>query len=46
MSDSSLISVRNIAKRFGGFVVLEDMSLTAERGAIHAVAAFCRRTAA
>jgi ABC-type sugar transport system ATPase subunit len=37
MSDSPLISVRNLAKRLGGFVVLEDMSLAAERGAIHAV---------
>ncbi|MEZ2331972.1 sugar ABC transporter ATP-binding protein [Mesorhizobium sp. RCC_202] len=37
MSDSPLISVRNAAKRLGGFVALEDMSLAAERGTIHAV---------
>lgn len=37
MSDSPLISVRNLAKRLGGFVALEDMSLAAERGTIHAV---------
>ena len=37
MSDSSLISVRNLAKRLGGFVALEDMSLAAARGTIHAV---------
>ncbi|MBZ9990650.1 sugar ABC transporter ATP-binding protein [Mesorhizobium sp. BH1-1-5] len=37
MSDSPVISVRNLAKRLGGFVALEDMSLAAERGTIHAV---------
>lgn len=37
MSDTPLISVRSVARRLGGSVVLEDMSLIAERGAIHAV---------
>ncbi|WP_217573418.1 sugar ABC transporter ATP-binding protein [Mesorhizobium sp. GbtcB19] len=37
MSDSPLIVVRSLAKRLGGFVALEDMSLAAERGTIHAV---------
>lgn len=37
MSDSPLISVRNLAKRLGGFVALEDVSLAAGRGTIHAV---------
>ncbi len=32
-----MISVRNLAKRYGGVVALEDMSLAVERGTIHAV---------
>ncbi len=37
MSDSPILFVRTVAKRFGGTVVLEDMNLTVERGSIHAV---------
>lgn len=37
MSGSPMISVRNLAKRYGGVVVLDDMNLTIERGMIHAV---------
>jgi ribose transport system ATP-binding protein len=37
MSDSPILFVRTIAKRFGGTVVLEDMNLTVERGSIHAL---------
>jgi ribose transport system ATP-binding protein len=32
-----MISVRNLAKRYGGVVALDDMNLTVERGTIHAV---------
>ncbi|MEP6567426.1 MAG: ATP-binding cassette domain-containing protein, partial [Mesorhizobium sp.] len=37
MSGSPMMSVRNLAKRYGGVVVLDDMNLTVERGTIHAV---------
>ncbi|KQV01292.1 hypothetical protein ASD99_03275 [Mesorhizobium sp. Root695] len=37
MSDSPILFVRNVARRFGGTVVLEDMNLVIERGSIHAV---------
>lgn len=37
MSDSPILFVRNVAKRFGGTVVLEDMNLMVERGSIHAL---------
>ncbi|QKD04919.1 sugar ABC transporter ATP-binding protein [Mesorhizobium loti] len=37
MSDSPILLVRNVAKRFGGTVVLEDMNLMVERGSIHAL---------
>lgn len=37
MSDSPLISVRNVARRFGASVALEDMNLAVGRGTIHAV---------
>jgi len=32
-----MISVRNLAKRYGGVVALDNMSLSVERGTIHAV---------
>ncbi len=32
-----ILSVRNLAKRYGGVIALRDMNLTVERGAIHAV---------
>ncbi|MET2827962.1 sugar ABC transporter ATP-binding protein [Mesorhizobium shangrilense] len=37
MSGPPMISVRNLAKRYGGVVALQDMSLSVERGTIHAV---------
>lgn len=37
MSDSPILFVRTVARRFGGTVVLEDMSLAVERGSIHAL---------
>lgn len=37
MSDSPILFVRNVARRFGGTVVLDDMSLMVERGSIHAL---------
>ncbi|MBN9219362.1 MAG: sugar ABC transporter ATP-binding protein [Mesorhizobium sp.] len=37
MSDSPILFVRTVAKRFGGTVVLEDMNLMVERGSIHAL---------
>lgn len=37
MSDSPILFVRNVARRFGGTVVLEDMNLMIERGSIHAL---------
>ena len=37
MSATPLISVRNLAKRYGGVVALADMNLEVERGTIHAV---------
>jgi ABC-type sugar transport system ATPase subunit len=37
MSGPPMISVRNLAKRYGGVVALHDMSLAVERGTIHAV---------
>jgi ribose transport system ATP-binding protein len=37
MHASPMISVRNLAKRYGRVVVLEDVSLAVERGMIHAV---------
>jgi ABC-type sugar transport system ATPase subunit len=37
MAGPPMISVRNLAKRYGGVVALQDMSLTVERGTIHAV---------
>lgn len=36
MSDSPILFVRNVARRFGGTIVLEDMNLMIERGSIHA----------
>ena len=37
MTDETLISVRNLAKRYGGVVALDDMNLDVRRGTIHAV---------
>ncbi|QKC84982.1 sugar ABC transporter ATP-binding protein [Mesorhizobium sp. NZP2077] len=37
MSDSPILFVRTIAKRFGSTVVLEDMNLVVERSSIHAL---------
>ena len=37
MAEPPMISVRNLAKRYGGVVALDDMNLTVERGTIHAV---------
>ncbi|WP_322418380.1 sugar ABC transporter ATP-binding protein [Mesorhizobium huakuii] len=37
MSDSPILFMRNVARRFGGTVVLDDMSLVVERGSIHAL---------
>lgn len=37
MSDSPILFVRTVAKRFGGTVVLEDINLMVERGSIHAL---------
>lgn len=37
MADTPLVLVRNAAKRFGGTTVLEDVSLAARRGTIHAI---------
>jgi ribose transport system ATP-binding protein len=37
MAEPPVISVRNLARRFGGVVALADMSLTVARGTIHAV---------
>ncbi|MDF2389387.1 sugar ABC transporter ATP-binding protein, partial [Nostoc ellipsosporum NOK] len=37
MSDSPILFVRAVAKRFGGTVVLENMNLMVERGSIHAL---------
>ncbi len=37
MSGDTMISVRGLAKRYGGVVALEDMNLRVERGTIHAV---------
>jgi ABC-type sugar transport system ATPase subunit len=33
----SLISVRHLAKRYGGVIALDDMNLTVNRGTIHAI---------
>ena len=37
MPEPPMISVRNLAKRYGGVVALDDMNLTVEQGTIHAV---------
>lgn len=37
MAAQPLLNVRNLAKRFGGVVALEDMSLAVAKGTIHAV---------
>ncbi|QND59180.1 sugar ABC transporter ATP-binding protein [Mesorhizobium huakuii] len=37
MSDSPILFVRTVARRFGGTVVLDDMNLVVERGSIHAL---------
>ena len=37
MAAQLLLNVRNLAKRFGGVVALEDMSLAVAKGSIHAV---------
>ncbi|TPN01842.1 ATP-binding cassette domain-containing protein [Mesorhizobium sp. B2-1-3A] len=37
MSSSPILFVRNVARCFGGTVVLEDMNLMIERGSIHAL---------
>src|SRR5450755_1064502 len=37
MADAPMISVRHLAKRYGGVVALDDMNLEVRRGAIHAV---------
>jgi len=37
MSDSPILFVRNVARRFGGTVALDDMNLVVERGSIHAL---------
>ena len=37
MPGTPMISVRNLAKRYGGVVALDDMNLTVEPGTIHAV---------
>jgi ribose transport system ATP-binding protein len=37
MPESSILAVRNLAKRYGGVTALQDMNLRVERGAIHAV---------
>ena len=37
MSGPPMISVRNLAKRYGGVIALQDMSLHVERATIHAV---------
>ena len=37
MRAAPILSVRNLAKRYGGVIALRDMNLTVERGAIHAV---------
>src|SRR5271167_160080 len=37
MPETPILSVRNLAKRYGGVVAVADMSLDVERGTIHAV---------
>src|SRR5579863_5383216 len=37
MVDTPILSVRNLAKRYGGVTALSDMNLEVERGAIHAI---------
>jgi ribose transport system ATP-binding protein len=37
MPEQPMISVHNLAKRYGGVVALDDMSLSVARGTIHAV---------
>jgi ribose transport system ATP-binding protein len=37
MPDQPMITVRNLAKRYGGVVALDDMSLSVATGTIHAV---------
>ena len=37
MPESSILAVRNLAKRYGGVTALQGMNLRVERGAIHAV---------
>ena len=37
MAATPILSVRNLAKRYGGVTALKDMNLRVERGAIHAV---------
>src|ERR1700688_3582548 len=36
-ADAPMISVRHLAKRYGGVIALDDMNLQVERGAIHAI---------
>jgi ribose transport system ATP-binding protein len=37
MSETPILSVHNLAKRYGGVIALEDMNLRVERGVIHAI---------
>jgi ribose transport system ATP-binding protein len=37
MADAPTVSVRHLAKRYGGVVALDDMNLEVKRGAIHAI---------
>jgi ABC-type sugar transport system ATPase subunit len=37
LADTPVVSVRHLAKRYGGVVAIADMSLEVERGTIHAV---------
>ena len=37
MNDRPLVTVRNLAKRYGGVVALADMNIDVRRGSIHAV---------
>src|SRR5512140_612348 len=36
-AELSFVSVRNLTKRYGGVVALEDMNLDVQRGTIHAI---------
>src|SRR5271156_5518592 len=37
MPETPILSVRHLAKRYGGVIALEDMNLRVERGVIHAI---------